>query len=227
MENQLNRVKITAAQVLKKLGVSADFLTVTGMLLAGVAGFLIFNGQFFLGGVTLLLSGILDLLDGAVARLTAKPHYFGGILDSTLDRYGDAFALGGALFYCASSGYYLYAFLAFLAIIGSFAVSYVRARAECQISGCRVGFWERGERIVFLALALLCDNLPAGLVILAIGTQMTAFFRLFYSNKPDVSMYKRTPFLEFLFHTAGRQHPYYYVKIGLLLAVLFLVKIPF
>lgn len=223
----LTNIKTSIARILLKLGISADILTYTGLLLAGVSGYLIFLGEFFWGGVVLLISGILDTLDGAVARLANKADAFGGILDSTLDRFGDAFVLGGLLFYCSFEVYDLYALLAFITLMGSFAISYVRARAECEIDSCRVGFWERGERLVFLALALVLNNVPIALWILAIGSLQTALFRLFYAKKGDIQAYQKGPVFRALFHTQGRRHPAYYVKIGALILTLFLVKISF
>jgi hypothetical protein len=62
---------------------------------------------------------------------------------------------------------------------------------------------------------------------LAIGTLQTAFFRLIYAKKGDIQAYQKGPVLGALFHTQGRRHPVYYVKIGALILTLFLVKISF
>lgn len=175
--------KKTIANGLYQLGFTANALTLMGLAAAGAAGILSYRGSFFAAGAALLLSGLLDMLDGAVARVSEKAGKFGGILDSTLDRYGDAFVLGGLLFFCARTGREAYALAAFAALAGSFAISYVRARAECAIESCRVGFWERGERIGLLVIALVLGNPAAALWILAVGTQITAFERLWEARR--------------------------------------------
>lgn len=188
----LEKIKNKIASFLYRLGVSADFLTYAGLLSALGAGVLIAKGYFLWAGGVLLFAGGLDLLDGAVARQAKVLSPFGGILDSTLDRYGDGFVLSGVLFYCLENYYPGYALLTLSAILGSFGVSYVRARAECVVKSCRVGFWERGERLVYLALGLLVGNLPLVLWFLGVGTHLTVVHRLVHAKKtvaghPDAS----------------------------------------
>ncbi len=183
-------LKSATASFLHKAGVSADFLTYTGLFCALVSGVFAYFGHLFWAGGWLLLSGLLDLLDGAVAREAGKADPFGGILDSSLDRYGDAFIFGGLMFFLARSGDVLYAGLTFSALIGSFLISYVRARAECEIDSCRIGFWERGERIVYLALGLVFDNLPVVLWVLAFATHFTALRRLHYASRASTDRVK-------------------------------------
>ena len=170
------------AQRLHRLGVSANFLTFLGLFLALCASWFIFKGSFFIAGAVLLLSGLFDLLDGAVARASGTPSKFGGILDSSLDRYGDGLIMGGVVFFYAELNQPLYMALGISALLGFFSISYVRARAECEMKNCRVGFWERGERIVFIALSLFFNNLEAALWILGIGTHWTVLQRLLFSR---------------------------------------------
>ena len=174
----MNNIKDSLARFLHRLGISADFLTYSGLLLAFISAWFVYRGSFASAGVFLLFSGILDLLDGAVARASGKAGKFGGVLDSSLDRYGDAAVLGGALFFFTKSGQTFYAALSLSALCGSFLISYVRARAECAIPKCKVGFWERGERISYLCLGLLTGNLKWVIIVLALFTHLTAFQRL-------------------------------------------------
>ncbi len=204
----------TLAKILIKFGISANFLTAAGLVAAGLSGIFAYQGHFFLAGAVLLFSGALDMLDGAVAREAGTAKAFGGILDSTLDRYGDGFVLGGILFYCLGHLRILYAILSFSALLGSFAISYIRARAECEIETCRVGFWERGERLVLIALALLLHNLAPALWILGVGAHWTAFQRLYFAHSPK----KDIP--------VARAYPFYHIKIGILIGILLFLKIP-
>ncbi len=222
MESFKNKI----ASFLYKLGVSADFLTYTGFALSLASGTMITEGRFFWAGGVLLLAGGLDLLDGAVARQSKVRSPFGGILDSSLDRYGDGFALGGALFYCIENAAGVYAALAASALVGSFLVSYVRARAECSVEKCRVGFWERGERLVYLALGLLFNNLPVVLWVLGLGTHLTVLHRLLSARKAAagqpadaVQLLPGGP--SFLKLSARGQAPYWVKCIFLFFLVLF------
>ena len=179
----MEKIKNQIASFLHRLGVSPNFLTVLGLLFAfGTAG-LIYRGQFFWAGAVLLVSGALDLLDGAVARAAGKAGNFGGVFDSSLDRYGDGIVLGMLVIHFAARGQNLYAVFALSALLGSFAISYVRARAECEVDACRIGFWERGERIVYLALGLLFNNAALAVGVLGIFTHATVARRLFLSKR--------------------------------------------
>ena len=179
----MKNLKNNIAQLLANTGLSANYLTCLGLFCAFLSGVLIYEGRFFLAGVALTLSGLLDLMDGAVARITQTASKFGGILDSTLDRYGDGFVFAGLIFFCLRRGSALFAFLSVSAWMGSFLISYVRARAECVVPSCRVGFWERGERIFYLALGLFLNNIALVLWVLAVATHGTALIRLAYSKK--------------------------------------------
>ena len=164
---------------LHRLGVSADAITIAGLLLTLLAALLIADGQLQQGGLLLLLSLPLDALDGAVARAAARSDSFGGVLDSTLDRYADAALFAALGYYFAGLGQMDSLALALLALVGSYGVSYVRARAgEAGIS-LRDGLFTRLERVVVLLLALLIPALLLpGLWLLALGTNLTALQRL-------------------------------------------------
>ena len=223
MEKFKNRI----ASVLAAAGLSANFLTAGGLGCALAAGIFIYQGFFFWGAVWLLLSGILDLMDGAVARLSKTTSPFGGILDSSMDRYGDGFIFAGLFLFCERHGSHGYALLAVSAWIGSFLISYARSRAECVIPNCRVGFWERGERIVYIVLGLLFNNIALVLWVLAFATHQTVFLRLVYSKKEseDPGYWGRHPtwFSDLVFQKTGRADKVYYMKItALFLVVLFL-----
>ncbi len=226
----MEKIKNSVAKIFFKAGISANFLTILGLLFAFVSGIFIYKGMFYWAGTALLLSGFFDLMDGAVARLSKTVDPFGGILDSSLDRYGDGFIFAGLFFFCVRHGNMVYALLAVSAWLGSFLISYVRARAECVIPNCRVGFWERGERVVYVALGLLLNNIALVLWVLAIATHGTALLRLIYSKKetekPGHWERHQTPVLDLIFQRQGRSSGAYFLKIsGLFLAVL-LIRIP-
>lgn len=227
----MKNAKTKIAAFLYEAGVSANAVTVLGLAFAALSGFLIYKGHFLGGALALLVSGGLDLLDGAVARMSANRKPFGGILDSSLDRYGDGLVLAGLLFYCASIGSFFYAGLAMSALLGSFAISYVRARAECEIESCRVGFWERGERTGLIVVALLADNPALVLWILGVATHFTALFRLYHASREGQSAPAESGAARMarnlFFHTVGRNNVYYYLKAGACFLAALFVRVPF
>ena len=219
---EISGIKSTLAKILIHLGVSADLLTWAGLLTAFYSGWLITQESFFIAGVVLLLSGLLDMLDGAVARASGTASAFGGILDSSLDRYGDAVVLGGAAIYYSSVDDLLL-FAALIALSGSFVISYVRARAECEVEDCRVGFWERGERLVLVALSLFLNALPAALCLLAVGTHWTVFQRLALAKHRTKG--RAAEQLPFYLRTSPRNSWKYFLKILLLISGLFFFRL--
>lgn|SRR3989338_4999196 len=226
----MEKVKNKIASLLHQLGVSADSLTYAGLLCALGSGVLAYKGHFFWAGGVLLLAGSLDLLDGAVARQSRAVSPFGGILDSSLDRYGDAFALCGILFYCSENAYHGYAALAVSALLGSFLISYVRARAECVVKKCKVGFWERGERLVCIALGLLFNNVPLVLWVLGAGTHLTVLHRLLSARNASLgqaeSSVQLLPVPPAFLRLSPRGEAPYLVKCIFLIFLLLFLRLP-
>jgi CDP-diacylglycerol--glycerol-3-phosphate 3-phosphatidyltransferase len=167
-------------QWLIRLGISADAITIAGTLLMAVVGVLLANGQFLLGGVLVILSAPLDALDGTVARLSGVAGKFGAFLDSTSDRYAEGFILIGLLINGLARREDWIVVLAFVAIWGSFAVSYTRARAEGLGYPCKVGLLTRFERFVLIIVMLLTGWILLGLIALAVLTHITALQRMAY-----------------------------------------------
>lgn len=160
---------------LVRAGVTPNAITTFGALFVVASGVAFGTGRVELGGLLYLLSGVVDTLDGAVARATRQTSRFGSFYDSTLDRVADgATFMGVAFFYLrAPEGSVAYRELAILlALVAGFAsqvVSYARAKAESLGIDCRVGIAQRAERIVLLGLpALLFGAGPRGLLLFGI-----------------------------------------------------------
>lgn len=140
-----------------------------GFILILVASVLAGSGHPFAAGWVVLLSGFFDIIDGALARSTNQVTRFGGILDSSLDRISEAAILIGImsyfLFFSASDVVPWIVLMIGAAMIFSFMVSYVRARAEGAGLECQVGIFTRAERVIILALGLLLSSIPLVLVI--------------------------------------------------------------
>src|SRR5690606_875418 len=170
-----------AGHAVHKMGVHPDTITIVGLIVVAVGSFFIARGQFQLGGILLLLSLPLDALDGAVARAMQRKDRRGAVLDSTLDRYADGFIFGGLAYYFASVSQPDNLLLTMAALIGTFVVSYVRARAGEADLSVKIGLFSRFERVIVLLLMLLFPPLLiVGLWVLAIGTNLTGLQRLWY-----------------------------------------------
>jgi CDP-diacylglycerol--glycerol-3-phosphate 3-phosphatidyltransferase len=162
-------------------GIHPDTITVVGLIVIAVGGSFIARGQFQPGGLLLLLSLPLDALDGAVARAMGRKDRRGAVLDSTLDRYADGFIFGSLAYYFASVMQPENVLLTMAALIGTFVVSYVRARAGEADLSVKIGLFSRFERVVVMLLMLLIPALLlVGLWVLAIGTNLTSLQRLWY-----------------------------------------------
>ncbi len=161
-----------------RLGISPDAVTIAGTLLVAVAAWQAALGHFLIAGVILILGMPLDVLDGAIARATNRKSRFGALLDSTLDRYADGFMLLGLATYFSTNGQQAEMVISGLALIGAYAVSYVRARAEGLNIPIKEGWFSRVERTIILIAALLSGWVVPGVIILAIGNHVTALQRI-------------------------------------------------
>ena len=129
-------------------------------------------------GLLVLVAGLFDMLDGALARHKGRVSRFGAVLDSTLDRLSEAAILVAAIFLFATEAMVGAAVLAGAALAGAMTVSYLRARTEALGLAGRGGLFTRPERVIVLALGLLIDQLIIALVIVAVFSFITAGQRL-------------------------------------------------
>jgi CDP-diacylglycerol--glycerol-3-phosphate 3-phosphatidyltransferase len=169
--SQLDRVKAeytaAAREILRrsmrgvaKTKLTPDMLSITGLALciggAVLVGFEERNEYlfFWLGGALFIAGSIADILDGALARAASKGTVFGAFLDSTFDRLGEAAMLTAIGLVFMRDGNEVALVAAFAAVIGSFLVSYTRARAEALGLRGDVGFGSRLERVVIISVGL-------------------------------------------------------------------------
>lgn len=197
-------------KLLIRMGVTPNMVTTIGLLgniaaavlivCAGYAyttnpvdGEIRFDLITWAGGVTILFS-LFDMLDGQVARLGNMVSRFGALYDSVLDRYCELFTVGALSYYLIMNGYVIGALIAFLALVGSVMVSYVRARAEGVGLECKVGFMQRPERVVVTSIGCLacgivglyCPDaantaftiLIVAMAVIAVFANLTAFARV-------------------------------------------------
>ena len=183
---QLLAGPVTAIIVhLQGTGITPNNLTSLGFFLTAISAALLLVGQLRWGGLVLIVAALFDLLDGSLARQTNQISSFGAFWDSTLDRYSESLTLLALVYHYvtvmgAAQGQRGGTEIVLLAVtlIGSFMVSYTRARAEALNFECKAGILQRPERIILLIMGLLFGWMQPVLWILAIFTNVTAIQRM-------------------------------------------------
>ena len=134
-------------------GASPDALTLAGCAACAAGSLLVAIGDLTVGGLTVLGSAGFDFLDGRIARRRGIVSPAGEFLDSTLDRWSDAFCCAGAAFLFRDSPWNLAA--ALVAFGASGVVPYARAKAEALGQDLRSGLMQRPERVVLYSAAAI------------------------------------------------------------------------
>jgi CDP-diacylglycerol--glycerol-3-phosphate 3-phosphatidyltransferase len=170
----------SVARTIAYPAITPNLLTVLGFLLTCGVALLIAAGWEQLGGVLVIVVGLFDMLDGAMARVSGRKTRFGGFLDSTLDRCSEAVLLAGVYWAHQSPEMGL---LVIWVLAGSLMVSYTRARAEYFQVNCEVGLLPRPQRVVVLAAGLLTGYLTVALGVLAVFTTITTLQRILHTRR--------------------------------------------
>lgn len=186
---------VSKSQLIYRIGLKPNIISLLGLIMGFSSGIIywaagalstdlnMYRVYLSLALLLLILSGICDALDGALARTCGGVTAFGGFLDSIVDRYVDSAVLLGLIL-----GRLCDLLWGALALIGSLLTSYARARAESSgISMESVGLVERAERIIIILISslieIICPSLPAlriGIVVLAIASNFTVLQRIIY-----------------------------------------------
>ena len=169
--------------ILSKTRLTPDCLTWFGLAINIIAAWLITINNLLIAGLLVLFSGLLDILDGALARYTNKTTVFGSLLDSSFDRLSEGILLFSLVIVYMRTDSYLDILIVFGVLVGSYLVSYVRARAEGLGLECKVGLFTRVERVIILALGLMINQVFIALIILLV-------FSFFTFGQRLISMYR-------------------------------------
>lgn len=178
-----------------KRRLNPNHLTTAGFLISIISAYLFAKSKLQLGGLLMLVAGTFDFIDGKVARATNRVTKFGALYDSTLDRYSEVLIFYGLLYYYVKeamltweSGNSEFAIITAIAVSvalgGAIMTSYVRARAEGLGLQCRVGFMQRPERVVFIALGAILSYfheimLAIAVIVVAVFSNITAIQRVY------------------------------------------------
>jgi CDP-diacylglycerol--glycerol-3-phosphate 3-phosphatidyltransferase len=163
------------------LGISPNTLTLIGVLINCAAGVALAHGRFVLAGVIMICANIFDFIDGKVAYITGRQSEFGAFWDSTLDRFSDLALFTGLIWLYSKLGRTDYVLITTLTLIFAIMTSYARARAECLIEKCKVGFMERPERIVLFMIGAFTNRMAAILWVILVLSVLSVANRIQYT----------------------------------------------
>lgn len=157
-----------------KLGVTPNMITFLGLILNVLAaGIFVYGAEYGTRGDykyisyacwVILIGGLMDMIDGRLARVSGQSNDYGALYDSVLDRYSEMFMFLGICYYLISYDYFLSSLVAFIAMMGSVMVSYTRARAEGLGVNASVGLMQRPERILLISIAGICTPIFSNLL---------------------------------------------------------------
>jgi CDP-diacylglycerol---glycerol-3-phosphate 3-phosphatidyltransferase len=184
LEARVRRLSMRLIRPVARSRISPNMLTVIGLLLNIVTAAVIGGGYLFASGLLLLVAGIFDMADGALARVKDATSQFGDFLDATLDRLAEASIGLGLLWHAMARHNDLQIGLIYAVVLGSVMISYARARAEVLDLDCEVGIMPRPERIIVLAFGLILAQathevgLTVILAVLCVSTYYTVAQRI-------------------------------------------------
>jgi CDP-diacylglycerol--glycerol-3-phosphate 3-phosphatidyltransferase len=178
-----------ARNLLIESRLTPNAISLTGLALNVVAAVLVYNDEYFLGGVAFIVGSVMDTLDGRYSRMSGKGSQFGAFLDSTLDRVSEGVVLSAVAAQFAESGDEFAVAATVIAVLASVMVSYTRARAEALGVTGDVGIAPRAVRVVILSIGLLFakgaslgdfELLEPAVYVLAVLSIVTVFQRIFH-----------------------------------------------
>jgi len=165
-------------QSLRRTGITADMVTLMGVIMATIAAVAIATGNLRLGLLFLILTGVPDALDGAVAKASGTAGVRGAYLDSVADRFTDALLFGGVAWYLADTEDSMIMMLPVAIMATAMLISYQRAKAESLNFDAKGGIMERAERFIVLGFGLLFSELLIPVLwVMFVLTAVTAIQR--------------------------------------------------
>ncbi len=167
-------------------------ISITGLIGNLIAAALILEHHFVLAGIAFILGSLCDMFDGRYSRMSGKGTPFGAFLDSTLDRVEEGIVLAAVAAWFAQEGNDFAVGATVVAVVGSYMVSYTRARAEALGVECKVGIASRAVRVVILSAGLVfgaeelisgLDLLEPAIYVMAALTVFTALQRVLHVRR--------------------------------------------
>jgi CDP-diacylglycerol---glycerol-3-phosphate 3-phosphatidyltransferase len=185
-------MRVVARNRLIESRLTPNAISMTGLVGNLIAAVLILQEHFVLAGVAFVLGSLCDMFDGRYSRMSGKGTPFGAFLDSTLDRIEEGVVLAAVAAWFAKNSDEVAVGATVLTVVGSYMVSYTRARAEALGVECKVGIASRAVRVVILSVGLLfaageivpdLDLLEPAIYAMAALTVFTTFQRVFHVRR--------------------------------------------
>jgi len=185
-------VRTLARSRLIESRLTPNAISMTGLIGNLIAAALIVQHHFVLAAIAFILGSLCDMFDGRYSRMSGKGTAFGAFLDSTLDRIEEGLVLAAVAWWFAEQGNEPAVAATVLTVVGSYMVSYTRARAEALGVECKVGIASRAVRVVILSAGLLFaageivpdfDLLEPAIYAMAALTIFTTFQRVFHVKR--------------------------------------------
>ncbi len=155
-------------RALARTGITPNAITILTLVVAMISAYFFYLGDLLLGFGVMVLTVVLDMFDGAVARAANLGSRFGATLDHTLDRYAEFFFMLGLMagpvgavsipWWPVSPGdTFIPWFWGFVALFGMLMASFTRAKAESvgEMESCTVGIAERQEKLILQFVGIL------------------------------------------------------------------------
>jgi len=191
------------AHACAKTGITPNQLTLLAIISGIACAILYANRMFVAGSIMLFISGILDLIDGGVARINNKSSDFGAVFDWIADKYIDTLALLGIgmsgiaiisrfISVNAFPAQTLDFTIVALAIIGSFMNTFIKPVVYAEIGYDNredgkiadplegIGFFGRPETLIILIIGGISGYIWISAIIVALCTNLSAIQRIIY-----------------------------------------------
>lgn len=169
--------------------ISPNVITFISLATHVPIAWLIAQRQNYWAAGLLLVFGLFDALDGAIARLQKSDSPRGMLLDASTDRMKEVILYSGAAYAMIASNHAYWAVWAVAACGSSLTVSYVKAKGETAFTGIKLsaneinrlfssGIMQFEVRGFILFVSLLANQLRYALVLIAVASSLTAIGRL-------------------------------------------------
>ena len=176
---------IPITRILTWLRITPNTITFFSSVLALISGIYFAMDNLWTGLMFGYAGAFSDIVDGQLAKATGQTSKFGGILDSTIDRFNEFFIFTGLAvrYYFLEQPWWILACA--VVFLNSVMTSYVKARAEADNFDCNVGLLQRPERLTLVAIAVAFNGLLLNpiIILLAILTFVTVLQRIIHVYK--------------------------------------------
>ncbi|MFX0096288.1 MAG: CDP-alcohol phosphatidyltransferase family protein [Candidatus Hodarchaeota archaeon] len=190
LRERYEKLMLPVGRRLSRIGLTPNIVTVISLVVSVFCCILLALGALIWGLILILLTGFIDMLDGAIARATGATTRFGAVLDHLLDRYTEFLIILGLVF--GGFVWWVWGFFAFFSMV---MASFVRAKAESvgRLEKCTVGIAERQEKLILIIVGIIFvylwptilflgqNILEVCIILVGVLSQITVLQRLHYT----------------------------------------------